>query len=316
MMLKSLYDVAGRVKNICIRKPWPLHRDEDMTPFFIVGAGRSGTTLLRRILVASKQVHIPPETYVLAQVIEHYKRNAYQDWQDLVRDCMALFEMHPEFDTFQISLRPLLPRLRALPEHERSLAKMLDMFYRYHAEQTGMPSERWGDKTPINTFALDAIVSVFPKAQFIHLLRDGVDVVASCVQRGLYSDIKAAANRWLRAVQAVQDFSGRYGDQCYQLRYESLAEQPEHEVRALCDWLKLSFSSEMLEQRSHVARLGDMNYAHYASSTQALSAKFVGRGRNQLSAEEKRWLQGYIGSLLQAQGYRRADEEEHDKTDI
>ena len=34
-------------------------------PFFVVGAGRSGTTLLRLILAGHSRLHIPPETWFL-----------------------------------------------------------------------------------------------------------------------------------------------------------------------------------------------------------------------------------------------------------
>jgi len=308
MITRALHDVVGRLKNICVRKPWPLHRDEDIAPFFIVGAGRSGTTLLRRVLVASQQVHIPPETYVLAQVIEYYKRNAYQDWQDLVRDCMALFEMHPEFDTFQISLRPLLPQLRALPEHERSLAKILDMFYRYHAEQTGMPSERWGDKTPINTFALDDIYAVFPKARFIHLLRDGVDVVYSCMQRGLIVELEDAANRWKNALHAFRCFEQKYPQVCLTLRYESMVAQPDLELSQVCIFLNILYDQCMIDDLEYVEHMGDMKHRHYTSSLECVSKKYIGQGRAGLSLEQKKNLQFIIGDELHSLGYFKTHE--------
>ena len=46
-------------------KGYPLHRSEDIHPFFIIGPDRSGNTLMRRVLEAHEDVHIPPESYVL-----------------------------------------------------------------------------------------------------------------------------------------------------------------------------------------------------------------------------------------------------------
>lgn len=301
-------DVAARLGKILTRKPYPLHRNEDISPFFIVGAGRSGTTLLRRILVASKQVHIPPETYVLAQVIEYYRRNAYQDWESLVLHCMALFEMHPEFKTFQTSLRSLLPKLHALPENERSLAKMLDMFYRYHAKQVGVNCERWGDKTPINTFALDDIYAVFPQAKFIHLLRDGVDVAHSCVQRGLIPDMKNAALRWKHALKAVEFFREKHAGACRDVRYEALVSKPDDVVHILCDWLEVDYKPSMIDESGHAATLGDMDYTHYQSSLEKVSNKHIGQGRKALALQNQHELQVLIGKDLQRLGYAPADE--------
>jgi len=304
-VVSACYDVFARSGKILTRKAYPLHCHEGIMPFFIVGAGRSGTTLLRRILVASGQVHIPPETYVLAQVIEYYRRNAYQDWQSLVQHCMALFELHPEFETFQITLRPLLPKLYALPKQERSLAKMLDMFYRFHAEQTGMPAERWGDKTPINTFALDDIYSVFPHAKFIHLLRDGVDVVHSYMNTGLMPNLSHAAKRWQDSVQLAHAFCEKHGDCCLEMRYENLSKESEAEMKRVCAFLALDFDVGMIEQREHLLEMGDMDkYAHYQHANEAVSSKHQGKGRQALSSQHKQQLQSMIGKTLKDMGYK------------
>ncbi len=309
-ILRPLYDVAARLGKIVMRRSWPLHCDEDISPFFIVGAGRSGTTLLRRMLVASDQVHIPPETYVLPQVIEHYRRNSYLDWPTLVNQCMAMFELHPEFDTFNISLRPLLPELNALPQSERSLARMLDMFYRFHAKQTGVACDRWGDKTPVNTFALDDIHAVFPMARFIHLLRDGVDVVHSCVDRSLIPDWKDAATRWKQAIHAFSDFQKEHPESCYILRYESMVQQPEIEIKRICSFLDISYHHRMIDQVEHVEKLGDMDYQHYQSSLEAVSIQHVGKGRRNMSGQQREQLELMIGKELHDLGYPKANEGE------
>lgn len=308
-VLSPLYDIVARLGKIVARRAWPLHCHEDIEPFFIVGSGRCGSTLLRRMLVASEQVHIPPETYVLSQVIEHYRRNAYLDWPVLVRQCMALFELEPEFHTFQITLRPLLPELNALPEAERSLARMLDMFYRFHAQQTGVQCDRWGDKTPSNFFILDDIHAVFPKASFIHLLRDGVDVVHSCVERGLIPDWRDAAMRWKDAVHAFSDFEKKQPQACHVLRYEKMVKQPETEMQHLCSFLNITYSRRMIDSRDHVENMGDMAYQHYESSLKDVSSQYIGAGRRSLTIHEKQQLQGMIGEDLAHLGYPKASED-------
>src|SRR5215472_16498276 len=40
------------------------------TPFFIVGAGRSGTTLLRLILTGHPRIHILPETWFIRDLVK------------------------------------------------------------------------------------------------------------------------------------------------------------------------------------------------------------------------------------------------------
>ena len=91
-------------------------------PFFIIGSGRSGNTLLRRILQASPELHIPPESYVLGPVIKAFRRHRKARWNDLVTLVAGAFELHPEFGAFGIHLRELMPHLRSAAKSERNLA--------------------------------------------------------------------------------------------------------------------------------------------------------------------------------------------------
>ncbi|MFQ5494694.1 MAG: sulfotransferase, partial [Phycisphaerae bacterium] len=167
-----IVDTAWRSRLVLTGRGYPLHRGEPIRPCFVVGAPRSGNTLVRRILTTNDQLHIPPETYVLAQVIRAFRRHRAQPWHHLVLLVLALFEFNPEFDRFGVSLRPLFKELRDAPRDARSLALILDRLYRYHGESVNRSCERWGDKTPLNIYCLPELRSVFPGAQFIHVVRD------------------------------------------------------------------------------------------------------------------------------------------------
>ena len=43
-------------------------------PLFIIGAPRSGNTLTRRVLMASGQIYIPPETYVIGEILSRWPK--------------------------------------------------------------------------------------------------------------------------------------------------------------------------------------------------------------------------------------------------
>jgi hypothetical protein len=141
-----------RFRHIIPFTGYPLNRKEAIRPFFIIGSGRSGNTLLRRILYAHPELHIPPETYILGRTIKLFLENRNMRWTDLVYLVLSQFEYYPEFVTFEITLRPLVQRLVVAPKDVRSLAFILDSFYRYHAETKSIHCKRWGDKTPMNTF--------------------------------------------------------------------------------------------------------------------------------------------------------------------
>jgi len=81
---KALKNILFKLK---LSKPfggYPLHKDEKISPFFIIGSGRCGTTLMRRILITHPDICIPPETFVLSQWISLYQRYNNTNWKDLV----------------------------------------------------------------------------------------------------------------------------------------------------------------------------------------------------------------------------------------
>lgn len=299
-----IYDILSRAVRMITRRAYRLHRNEGHRPFFIVGAGRSGNTLLRRILQASRDVHIPAETFVLGHAIRLFLRNRHMPWDHLVRLIMGLFEFHREFDKFEISLRPLVNRLMDTPADSRSLALVLDAFYRYHGEQTHQTFVRWGDKTPYNTYSLDLILAVFPDARFVHMLRDGPDSVYSYVNAGLQPDLVSAARRWKTSVRAVEAFARRHPARCLEVRYEHLVDNPAAVSEHVCEFLDVHYEPRMVEQLEHVDTMGDVTrFKHLRNVANPISTTSVGRGRRELGATEKLKIQTIIGKELERLGY-------------
>ncbi len=304
MSVYPLYDIFVRSMHLLQGSWYPLNRDENMTPFFIVGAGRSGTTLLRRILQAGGEVHIPPETYILDDVVRFYMRNCHMPWPYVVHHILMLFEFHPEFGVFKVSLRPLVLELVKAPKEKRSLAYILDQFYRFHGKESKQVFEKWGDKTPGNAFFMNEIYTVFPKARYIHMLRDGVDVVHSHIKNGLLQDYKVAAEKWKNAVSCAQDFERKHPELCLLLRYEDFVREPEKSVRSVCEFIGISYKKEMLSSMDHIGTMNDLNvYAHYKKTLQPISQDNIGIGRKEMNEEQKKIIQDIIGDKLKELNY-------------
>jgi hypothetical protein len=302
--IARLYDWVYFYKFMLPFSSYPLHRQERYRPFFIVGSGRSGNTLLRRILYAHPSIHIPPETYILGQCIRIFRRYRMMTWQDLTYLILSRFEYHPEFGTFQMSLRPLAEQLLNTPKANRSLAYMLNSFYQYVAKTQGKEGARWGDKTPLNTFYLERILGVFPDAQFIHIVRDGCDVAVSYYQSGFYKDIFSAADRWLASVKAAKLFTKRHPQSVLEIRYEDLVSQSEVTVKKVCNFLEIEFHQSMLESRSLVGEMGDVPMReHHRQAMNPISTSNIGKGRQHLTEEEKYLLHQKIGEYLLQLGY-------------
>ncbi|MDQ7058492.1 MAG: sulfotransferase [Ghiorsea sp.] len=303
-VVAPLYDMVARLKRLLLDKSYPLSSQLAQQPFFIMGSGRCGSTLLRRMLEANPDIHIPPESYVLGEVGRLFMRNRQMDWHHLVNLVLSTFEYQHEFDKFNIDMRGLVHQLWQLPEHQRSLAEILDALYRYHGKQTGQSFTLWGDKTPKNTFELDMLIRIFPQAKFVHLLRDGVDVAASFVSRGLMDNMLSAAKHWQTSVLISREFMQQYPEQCIEVRYEDLVATPEQALKRLSDFLGLTFHADMVESLKHTQNMGDLNaYAHYEKVLEPVSTRNIGLGRSSLSEQDKLMLQQHIGKTLSHMGY-------------
>lgn len=300
-ILTNLHQVASHVvPSIC----HPVNGPSRYRPLFIIGSGRSGNTLLRRIVQAHPDFHIPPETYVLGTVISSYRRNLLMSWNERVHLALGRFAQHPEFGTFDMSLHDLADRLCRLPEADRNLAAILDAFYREHAEQHGIQCLRWGDKTPLNTYQLDAIHAVFPDAQFIHMVRDGCDVVSSYVKAGIYDSVDKAAERWVSSIEMAEAFGAAHPANYAEVRYEDLVTDPEAEVTRLCAFLDIEFLPGMLASEQLAESMGDVAALdHHEQVFSAITPSSVGKGRNSLNEAQMRELAPIMNASLRRLDY-------------
>jgi glycosyltransferase involved in cell wall biosynthesis len=307
-----------------------LHGTDRYRPFFIIGVARSGNTLFRRVLTSHSQLHIPPETFVLGSCIRKFRRyHRKLTWPDLVSLMMAEFEFHPEFHTFETWLGPLVNRLQDCARADRNLAFLIDAFYRFHAEQHGRPTmRRWGDKTPMNSLddalvrgdrprrlglgvprTLERILRVFPDAQFLHIYRDGCDVVHSHLSGGFMNNLEEAAERWLHVIRQSRNFVRRHPEQCHEVRYEDLITRPGEVVPGVCTFLGIDYEPEMIVSERSARALGDVPEWYWHKQVAApINPKNPGKGRANFTASERETLQRIIGEELAALGYPSATE--------
>lgn len=280
--------ISHRLRRAVSARALPLSGGTDVSPVIVIGSGRSGNTLLRRFLTAGGEIYIPPETYELGRIINDWHRSSGQlGWQSsiaLALGHMALSEDAIDFPT--LYYRPLLTNLATRPPSEHTLDVVLDAFYQYLATASGSAAMRWGDKTPLNTMHLKAIAKVFPRAQYIWLLRDGYDVTASYLKMGRYSTATEAAHRWATANQACAALEAAFPRQVQRLRYEDMVQSPETVLPPLWEWLGLHFDPETTTRLPEPGKLGDVDrHVHHASVLKPLSTDSVGNGRKKLGSQ-------------------------------
>ncbi len=116
---------------------------------------------------------------------------------------------------------------------------------------------RWVDQTPANTVVVDRIAEMFPGARFLHILRDGRRVVHSMINfhRAMgdpeavermkdagrlppwTTDFGDACRTWDRFVGIASDFCRRHPDRAFTVRNERLITDPDDAMREVLDFL-------------------------------------------------------------------------------
>lgn len=151
---------------------------------------------------------------------------------------------------------------------------------------------------------LDLIVALFPKARFIHLLRDGVDVVSSRIKKLGDVSLAYSSLRWLDAINCFRRFSQSNGGQCIEVRYEDLVTIPEKTLQRLCAFLQLNFNQIMVAETDHVKSMGDVSIElHHQAVARPISTVSVGKGRRNLTTEQLQECQALIGQKLEELDY-------------
>jgi hypothetical protein len=278
----------------------------------VVGAARSGTTLLRLMLDAHPQLAIPPETGAL--VPRALNLGEGEASPEAVVAELTASRRWPDFD---LDPDALLERLRALADIDA--AGILRSFYGLYAEGRGKP--RWGDKTPRNLRRMDRIQAILPEARFVHVIRDGRDVALSRrSMRWRQDSLAQSARQWRRHVRRGRR-QARGLRHYLEVRYEALVLAPEETLSAVCEFVELPWDPAMLEyHRTAAERIGDIaRDVHVEGVAEAISgservaihaltsapplAERVGRWRREASADEQEAIEAEAGDLLDELGY-------------
>ncbi|MDH5421882.1 MAG: sulfotransferase [Acidimicrobiia bacterium] len=176
-------------------------KDVDPAPIFVIGAPRSGTTYLGQVLRHHPNILLTNETRMMVMFSRILTQLCTDEWA-------------------------LLGHAAAFVDHlDETLPDLIASFYEKIGAREGM---RWGDKYPhyadmrAHPLALVAIDRIFPNAQFVHILRDPIDVVGSITRKGWVSESQAW-DVWARHVVHAREFGQVVGpERFFEIRYDEL----------------------------------------------------------------------------------------------
>lgn len=210
-------------------------------PVIIVGAQRSGTTLLRLMMNSHRSLAVPFESDFLAPLEGRVSRAPFSSDEDALN---AIQDLANEPLTRKGGLIPDPDSI--LAESPRDYADVLRIVMQQHAQRRG--KQYWGIKTPGYNTRLDEVISLLPDARIVHIIRDGRDVAVSYKSLSWGSqNTPRVAQDWRWKVMLGHKAGLMLPDRYHEIRYEDLVSQPAEALAMLCRFLNLPYDSRMLD---------------------------------------------------------------------
>jgi hypothetical protein len=241
-------------------------------PCFLVGAERSGTTLLRLALNAHPRLAWVREFEYAVDLIG--RDGTYP----AVESYAAWLDTHRIFQSSDFEIR----RHLAYP----------DVLRDFLGQQRAREGKPMVGATVHRHF--DRLLRIWPDASFIHLVRDPRDVARSVVNMGWAGNTWTGIEGWLEAEQIWERMKVVVpADRRCEVRYEDFARWPKAELRRVSAFLGVSYDARMLEFP---------RFSTYRSPDPAL----IEQWRHKASKREIAWVEKRATEQMEALGYEHS----------
>ena len=240
-------------------------------PFFIVGAERSGTTLLRLILGHHPEITPCNEfDYAVAELpwedADHWPdADAYRAW--VVNDRrykLSGCEIDQSTD-FPGQIRSFLGQARKRPEQTLFGAVVHRKFHH--------------------------LVRIWPQAKYIHLVRDPRNVAASVMKMGWAGTAWHGPDEWFRVERCWDLLRAKISPSSFiEIRYEDFIAEPEQTVKEICGFLGVDYEPDMMQ-------------IDRGTTYSPPSKKVAGRWSESLTPYQVRCVETRVGAMLVDRGY-------------
>lgn len=214
---------------------------------FLVGCSRSGTTLLQSLLAAHPEIISFPESHFFRYL------SPVSSWRDRLGLARPSVRQHLEDfyaeicqeDSSCVSPGPFALRMKS---YSQAFISSLDN------KAATQGATIWLEKTPLHLHHVSLIERYVPDVEFIHLVRDGRDVVASMYEVshdhpevwGGARSIEDCLNRWTGDIERTRSHAGKAGH--HVVRYRAVATDTETTLKRLCSALDISYTESMIDK--------------------------------------------------------------------
>lgn len=267
--------------------------ESDARPIIIGGCARSGTTLVRVILDSHRNICCGPESGLF------------------FREKAEISRLVNKFD---------LPRQQVLRVacESGSRAEFIDRFFDLYARVSG--KQRWAEKSPRNVQVLDYVFRSFPRARFIHVIRDGRDVACSLrtfprhevvegelVPLETRNPLEPGIERWVSDITAALPY--RTDHRYLEIRYEDVVADTRKTMQKVLEFVGEPWDEGVLRHSEFDTASRDVTrFPQNPEATRPVTDESIGRWRQDFTPEEQERFKELAGDLLTKLGYESTND--------
>lgn len=254
----------------------------------ICGCGRSGSTILRVMLDTHSQVACGPESLLFLPVL-----------------------INPEDLEFKFEI----PQ-RILKEWAKKYNQWEFIIHFIREYLRRRKRKIWADKTSRNVHRFGEILTHFPNAKLLHIVRDARDVIASLrthpkrrvvngkiEETGIVHPFEACLERWLFAIS--DGFKFRDHPNYLEVRYEDLVNETESTLKKACRHISIEFEPNMLKFYQEKGGSRDpLKFPQNIEATLPIFHSSIGRWKQDLTPKEAKTVVKRVGLYLKQLGYK------------
>ena len=272
-----------------------------LPPVFIVGAPRSGTTLLAVLLGRHSNIAIGPESQFYTVFIpQSWAGKTPATYEQLV-DSALEYERIADFGLERDQL------LQHFKNYELSFTNLLRAIIEVYAIQQF--KLRPGEKTPLHLEHVPMILDQFPKSKVICVLRDGRDVVRSLLEvpwaaPGNPLRLQRFCMKWNdRAETMIQYEKTLPLDRYMTVKFEDILRGPKAELEKMCAFIGEEFEPTQLEPVQSSSVIPDWEKKWKNKASEMLDPGRIEAWRRSADREQIWIMNSMMGSMLEKMGY-------------
>lgn len=233
--------------------------------FFIVGRARSGTTLLQTLLDSHPEVKVPGESCVLIHLKNKYFRCNNWSNNKVIKFLADVTLDKKLYQFWNLDFLKIKEQIFLIPIPARNFTLLCKILYlNYPSIFKHDKVLVLGDKNPIYTIFIDDLLELFPKAKFIHIIRDYRANIVSNRETFSLKNTATLAHAWKYNNLKVEEALAKYPEQFLLVKYEELAQNSITQMKKICEFLNINYTDAIFNFHIKInEQIKDKEKAHF-----------------------------------------------------